>query len=172
VGGDTGDEIAKLFHAFFEEVRVYCAYRLFSSDLAEDAVLDVFLRLTDQYPRLRNRSQAGIRQWLYGTASNVAAKYLRDANRQKRIVAELTRRRKGRRDEMSASDDRLDWPAVYEAICRLSLRDQSIVTLKYYRDLNSSEIAAALGMTRVGVRVRLYRAVKALRRELGVHHDE
>ena len=170
MNGDTADEIAQLFHAFFEEVRVYCAYRLFSSDLAEDAVLDVFLRLTDQYPALRSRSRADIRKWLYGTASNVAAKYLRDTGSQKRIVAELARRKKGRRDEMWAVDNRLDWPAVYEAISRLSLQDQSIVTLRYYRDLNSSEIAVALGMTRVGVRVRLYRAVKALRRELGASH--
>jgi RNA polymerase sigma-70 factor, ECF subfamily len=171
VVGDTGDEIAELFHAFYEEVRAYCAYRLFSRDLAEDAVLDVFLRLTDEYPVLRDRSRPDIRRWLYGTASNVTAKYLRDRNRQKRIVAELVLQKKESRDEVSVADNRLDWPTFYEAISRLNPKEQSIVTLRYFQELDNAEIAKALGMTRVGVKVRLHRAIRALRRELGVKDE-
>jgi RNA polymerase sigma-70 factor (ECF subfamily) len=167
VVGNTGNEIVELFHAFFEEVRVYCAYRLFGKDLAEDAVADVFTRLADKWPTLQGRSRADIRKWLYGTASNVAAKYLRDADRQKQIVGELTRQKRQAQGGMSA-DDRMDWPTVYQAISRLSPADQSVLTLRFFKDLNSSEIAATLGMTRVGVRVRLHRAIKALHRELGV----
>jgi RNA polymerase sigma factor (sigma-70 family) len=171
VVGATDNGVVEVFHAFYEEVRRYCAYRLFNKDLAEDAALDVFLSLTDRWPRLKRRSQADIRRWLYGTAGNVAARYLRDENRQKRIVAELIRQRKERQDHVSVADSRLDWPAVYEAISRLNPKDQSIVTLRYFMEYDNTEIAKALGMTRVGARVRLHRAIRALRREMGMKDE-
>jgi RNA polymerase sigma-70 factor (ECF subfamily) len=171
VVGATENGVVELFQAFFEEVRRYCVYRLFDKDLADDAALDVFLSLTDKWPKLKGRSQTAIRKWLYGTASNVAARYLRDASRQKRIVAELVRQRQERQDDVGVSDNRLDWPVVYEAISRLNPKDQSIVTLRYFLEYDNSEIAKALGMTRVGSRVRLHRAIRALRREMGLKDE-
>jgi RNA polymerase sigma-70 factor, ECF subfamily len=171
VVGSTDNGIVEVFHAFFEEVRRYCAYRLFGPDLAEDAALDVFVRLKDQWPTLQGKTKAEIRRWLYGTASNVVARYLRDADRQKRVVAELVRWAKQKRAHSSEVTDGPDWPRVYRAVSRLTPRDQSIVTMRYFEGLEIVEIAKSLGMTRVGVRVRLFRAIKALKRELGVDNE-
>ncbi|KKL21561.1 hypothetical protein LCGC14_2444210, partial [marine sediment metagenome] len=84
---EIGHEILEVYGNSFREIYGYCAYRLFSRQLAEDAASAVFLRLVEQYPTLRGRSQQEIRNWLYGTASNVVARYLRDARRRKEIAA-------------------------------------------------------------------------------------
>jgi RNA polymerase sigma-70 factor (ECF subfamily) len=169
VDRDGRDKIVGLHHSFYRKVYAYCASRLFSKDLAEDAVSAVFLRLVEQYQDLRGRNESEIRGWLYSTASNVVASYLRDADRRRRILVDLARaKRDPPGDEVLAVDNQLDWPTVYEAIVRLRPQDQTIVILRYFEGLESPAIAKAIGMTRVGVRVRLYRAIRTLRRRLEV----
>jgi RNA polymerase sigma-70 factor, ECF subfamily len=168
VADEVRQEIGELYEALFDEVFRYCAFRLFSKDLAEDATSAVFLRLAEEYPRFRGRERAWIRNWLYGAASNEAARCLRASKRRKRIRSDLTRERAEPRPGGPAGGEAmLDWPAVYEALSSLSEKDQAIVALRYFEDMESPAIARTLGMTRIGVRVRLSRAVKALRKKLG-----
>jgi RNA polymerase sigma factor (sigma-70 family) len=161
------DEIVALYDAFFEEVYAYCAFRLYSKDLAEDATAAVFLRLVEKYEELNDRCRAGVRSWLYGTASNVVAKHLRDVRRRREIVTRLARERELCHSERPAAWGRSDWPVVHEAICRLSRPDQDIITMRYFGGLDSAAIAQALGIARITARVRLSRAIKGLRKQLG-----
>ena len=165
------EEIVDHYRSFFKGIFGYCTYRLFSKDLAEDATCEVFLRLVEKYPDLRSRSRTGIRNWLYGTASNVAAIFLHDAKKWREIAAELGRQRKSTFTDGAPGGEGLDWPVVYEAINRLRSRDQEIIALRYFQELEISAIAEALGIKHVTVRVRLSRAVKRLRRKLGKSVD-
>ena len=171
VDSNCRDEIVGLYDAFFKEVFAYCTYRLYSKDLAEDAASTVFTRLVEKYPALRSRGKSRIRSWLYGTASNVVAKYLRDVDRHRRIVADLSRARGRWQDKVSDAGDPLDWPSVYEAIASLSDKNQAVIVMRYFLEFGSPTIAEALGMTQVAVRVRLSRAVGALRKRLGAAND-
>jgi len=163
---DVRDEMVELYHAFFREIFGYCVSRLFRKDLAEDATSEVFVRMVQKYPALRVRGQREIRSWLYGTASNVSAEYLRDAHRRGKIHAELARQKERLFSGEASDAARLDWPLVYEAICRLKQRQQEIVLLRYLHGFEISEIAHSLGTRQVTVRVSLSRAVRKLRREL------
>lgn len=170
--GDAGlvrncrNEIVELYRAYIGEIFAYCVRRLASKQLAEDATSAVFLRLVEQYPVLKHKGRKRIRSWLYGTASNVIARFLRDASRCRDIAAELGRRRRSRFADDPEEHGHLDWPILYEAIGRLKRRHQEILVLRYFQGLETSAIAAALGMKHVTVRVQLSRAVKRLRREL------
>jgi RNA polymerase sigma-70 factor (ECF subfamily) len=166
---DASKEIIGLHDEFFQGIYGYCAFRLFSKDIAEDAACAVFLKLVQEYPNLGNKSGPGMRNWLYGTASNVIAGLLRDAKRQKKILADLARSKGVKPSD--TTEYRLDWPALYEAIARLRPQYQDIVALRYFQQLDTAAIAGALGITRVTARVRLMRAVKRLKRELGDRFD-
>jgi RNA polymerase sigma-70 factor (ECF subfamily) len=161
------DDIAEIYEAFFGALYGYCVYRLFSRDQAEDAASAVFLRLVEEYPRLKGKTRLEIRQWLYGAASNVAASYLRDSRRKVEIHAELIRQ--GQRGEAPGPGEygRLDWPVLYQALGRLKRAVQDIVVLRCFQGLETSEIADILGMKHVTVRVQLSRAVRKLRLALG-----
>lgn len=163
---DISDEIECLYRTFFKAIFGYCAYRLFGKNLAEDATSSVFLRFAEEYPKLRGRSETDIRNWLYGTASNVVARYIRDAQRQKVALAELARGREGVFAQPFEEGGKLDWPVLYEAIRKLNLRDQEVVTLRYFQGLETSVIAEMTGTRHVAVRVRLSRAVRKLKQEL------
>jgi len=168
MGRDSKSEIVALYEAFFEKVYRHCAYRLLSKELAEDATSSVFVRLVECYPAIRKRGEMWIRNWLFGTASNVVASYQREGLRRRRAAQELSREKEHPRDEVAGAQEQLDQPRICDAIQRLPSLDQAVVVLRHLEGLESPAIAKALGMTRIGVRVRLYRAMKALRRELGV----
>lgn len=167
---DASKEIVSVHDEFFQGIYSYCAFRLFSKDVAEDAVCAVFLKLVQEYPNLTSKSRLEIRNWLYGTASNVVARHLRDAKRQKKLIIADLAQAKGVEPSDNA-DNRMDWPILYEAISRLRPQYQDIIALRYFQQLDTAAIAQALGITRVTARVRLMRAVKRLRRELGDQFD-
>jgi len=160
------DGIVRVYEDSFREIFRYCAYRLFSKHLAEDATSAVFLRLVEQYPTLKGKGRRKIRSWLYGTASNVVARYLRNARRRRDILAELAREREGGPAAGPDGNGRLDWPLLYEAIGKLKRRQQEIIVMRYFQGLQTSAIAEALGMKDVTVRVQLSRAVRKLGSEL------
>lgn len=160
------DKIADLYREFFRGIYSYCAYRLFKKDLAEDATSAVFLRLVERYPTLRTKSESEIRSWLFGTASNVVAAYLREAKYKRDIFEELVRERESNLARNPAKDGRADWPLVYEAVAKLKPQDQAIIALRYSQGFETSAIANVLGMKPVTVRVRLSRAIKRLRQRL------
>jgi RNA polymerase sigma-70 factor (ECF subfamily) len=163
---DVRAEIVRIYGNHFREIFGYCVHRLFTKDLAEDATSAVFLRLVERYPALRTKSGPEIRNWLYGTASNVMAGFLREARRRKEVLAEVARQRQDRLAQGLSCDGELDWPALYEAMSKLDRRQQDILILRYFQGLETSAIAQALGMRHVTVRVRLSRAVKKLKRLL------
>jgi len=163
---DLRDEIVGIYRSHFREIFAYCVCRLFAKDLAEDATSAVFLRLVEEYPTLRAKSGPEIRSWLYGTASNVMASYLREARRHREILAEVGRQRKGRLAHGLSPEDKPDWPALYEAMSKLDRRQQDILILRYFQGLETLVIAQVLGMKHVTVRVRLSRAAKKLKRLL------
>ncbi len=167
VSESTADEIADIYKKNVRRIYGYCAYRLFSGQLAEDATAAVFLRLVEHYPALKAKGERGLRQWLYGTASNVAASYLRDAKRRREIQADLSRQRLESLTHGSDDDGRLDWPLLYKAIGRLKRKHQDVIVLRYFQGMKMAAIAEALGMKHGTVRVILSRATKKLHRELG-----
>ena len=161
------DEILDVYNAFCEGIFSYCLYRLFRKDEAEDAMAEVFLRLVRRYPTLIFESQDHVRRWLYCTAGNVVAEFLRDGARRKRIHDALSLEHDSVCKNV-ASEDVVDWPTLYEAVKRLRERDQAIVVMRYFQKLGFVEIARNLDMTEVAVRARLSRAIRTLRRDLGV----
>ncbi len=165
---DTSEAVVALYRDHVGEIYAYCLRRLVCGHLAEDAASAVFLRLVERYPALKDKGRRDIRHWLYGTASNVIARHLRDRRRRREIAEELARQQRHARGGGTDAYDRMDWPILYGAIARLGRRQQEILTLRYFQELETRDIAAALGMKPVTVRVQLSRAVRRLRRELEV----
>jgi len=173
VPNDTRDEIVDIYRCLYKGIFSYCAYRLYRKDLAEDAAAAVFLRLVDQYPALKGKSRQDIKNWLYGTARNVAAGFLRDARHSKTIAEDLTRTTRSSSAKTRAGNVRMDWPVVPPAaIGKLNERLQDIIFLRFFEGLETSAIAEVLGMKHATVRIQLSRAIKKLGRQLGKAFDE
>jgi RNA polymerase sigma-70 factor (ECF subfamily) len=127
-------------------------------DAAQETFARAFAHLRDYDPR------RSFRNWLFAILANYVRDLLRRRRQQPLDAAEETRpdltlpdapiHRREDRDRMLAALDRLpfDWKIV--------------VTLKIHQDLSGPEIADTLGISVNAVRIRLYRALAALRKEL------
>ena len=61
--------------------------------------------------------------------------------------------------------------AVWEATKDLSVRQRTIFLLRFMEEMSVLEISEAMGLSESTVNVHLFRAVRAVRRRLGKHHE-
>jgi RNA polymerase sigma-70 factor (ECF subfamily) len=132
------------------------AYRIAWSILqdhadAEDAAQDACARMMTTLASLRDPARFGV--WFYRIVVNQARQKQREHLRRRDLtqdthVVGLT------------PDERID---VARAIAALDPSLRIVIVLRYFYDLNSSEISAVLGINAVTVRWRLMRAHRRLR---------
>jgi RNA polymerase sigma-70 factor (ECF subfamily) len=108
------------------------------------------------------RDPAKIREWLVAISVNEA-----------RQLGRSTQRRRVREIPVDGADpvagdpaDDIDLVDLGRALDGLSTDERRLLALRYVADLDSTVIAARLGLSASGVRSRLSRTLKRLRREL------
>jgi RNA polymerase sigma-70 factor (ECF subfamily) len=125
--------------------------------LAEEAAEAAWWIAWRKLPGLRGRA----RGWLVAVAANEARKLV--ARRSRRSVVELRLADFDPPDEATHDIDRLD---LSNALGRLAPADRALVALRYTADLESDEIAPLLHLSASGVRSRLGRVLRRLRKDL------
>jgi len=60
----------------------------------------------------------------------------------------------------------LDWPRLYQAILKLKPEHQTIVTLRFFENMDFEQIAKIMNTKEATVRVTLHRILKKLRNHL------
>jgi RNA polymerase sigma-70 factor (ECF subfamily) len=149
----------------------YCRRRLFRWDDAEEVTAEVFLNVARSMHGFCDGGYSDFMRWVYAIASNQANAHLRKSERRERLLlaaAENGTLNSSPEAATSGSLAALEWPSVYQSLLRLSLRDQSIVVLRYFENLPHRQIAEILKMRPGAVRTAEVRAIEKLRKDLGV----
>ena len=166
----TGDADAwgVLYQEYAPAIFRFCRRALPTREDAEDATMDVFMKLKDklvQYDQSRSFTA-----WLYKVAAN--------------HCWDVLRRRKTRQDKETEDLENvpLEHPdpnqldklieqrtseEVRRALDKLGSRARMALVMRYYSDMSYDEIADALGVRRAFVGVVLLRARHELRQALG-----
>jgi RNA polymerase sigma factor (sigma-70 family) len=133
---------------------------------AEEIAQAVFIVLARKAATLRPNTI--LEGWLYETTRLTALSFLRGE-----------RRRQFREQEaymqstlQESGDERL-WmqlaPLLDDAMARLGQKDRDAVVLRFFKDKNLSDVAAALNMTETAAQRRVLRAVEKLRKFFARH---
>jgi RNA polymerase sigma-70 factor (ECF subfamily) len=165
--GDA-DAWGELYREYAPAIFRFCRRALPTREDAEDATMDVFMKLKDklvQYDQTRSFTA-----WLYKVAAN--------------HCWDVLRRRKSRQDKETEDLENvpLEHPdpnqldklikqrtgeEVRRALEKLGGRARMALVMRYYSDMSYDEIADALGVRRAFVGVVLLRARHELRQALG-----
>jgi len=165
--GDA-DAWGELYREFAPAIFRFCRRALPTREDAEDATMDVFMKLKDklvQYDQTRSFTA-----WLYKVAAN--------------HCWDVLRRRKTRQDKETEDLENvpLEHPdpnqldklieqrtseEVRRALEKLGARARMALVMRYYSDMSYDEIADALGVRRAFVGVVLLRARHELRQAMG-----
>jgi RNA polymerase sigma factor (sigma-70 family) len=165
--GVSEEEIAP---RFVQRLRLFAARRLNDISAAEDVTQETLRIVVEAVRANRIDNPDALPGFVFQTARNICLHWVRSTAREKSAFARLEREPA---DESSHSDALATLVSaehaqmVKAALNRLSAEDKRLLTMIYYGDLGSDEIALTLGVTTAAVRVRKHRALRRLAAELG-----
>lgn len=161
--------LAELYREHHSRVLGLCRYLLGSPEEAEDAASEVFLRLPHAM-RTYDPSQPFSR-WLSSVTSHYCVDLLRRRQSEMRLMEpenpaapEPAAQSATPLEELLSAEER---ESVREAIAALPEHYRLPLVMRYFNDLDYSEISATLGLTRGHVATLIFRAKAELRGLMG-----
>jgi len=158
------DALGQLYELYYERIFRFCVHRLFIKEVAEDVTSTVFLEVARRIRSFGGRTEQDFRNWLYAIAANQANAYIRKTSRRKQLLAKAAAPAVLLRKNEAAGE--LDWPMLYAAILKLKPEHQTIITLRFFENLEFEQIAKILNAREATVRVTLHRILTKLRNHL------
>jgi RNA polymerase sigma-70 factor (ECF subfamily) len=155
-----------LFDRYHAPVYRYVVARVGRPSDAEDLAQLVFVKALEALPRYQARG-VPFGGWLFRLARNVVIDHIR--TRRDHSTLELI-------VERAAGDDgpdelavlRQDMDSVAQALRRLTPEQREAIELRFFAGLSAKEAAMAMGRQEGTVRGLQFRAIAALRRDLGL----
>lgn len=159
------DEVAlrEFLHTSYPRLVAAVALVCGSRPAAEDAVQEALLRAWERSER--GEEFESMNAWVTTVALNHARSGLR------RIIVERRARSRLQTPVIASppTGDRID---IERALATLPRRQREAVVLRYYVQLDTREVAAALRVNEGTVKSTLFRARAALAEALGIHDTE
>jgi RNA polymerase sigma-70 factor, ECF subfamily len=164
----SGDPNAfgQIFDHFHEPVYRYIVSRVRRPTDAEDLTQIVFVRALEALPRYESRG-VPFGGWLFRLARNLVIDHVRTRREHTDIdsLAEQV-------GDESAPDEiavlRQDLDAVAAAMEALTAEQRDTIALRFFAGLSAREAAVAMGKQEGTIRGLQFRAIAALRRQLGI----
>ena len=158
------DLFRNFYERYSEEILGYFKRRTADRDTALELTAETFSRAWVARERFEDRYEGSVAPWLFGIARNVLLMSIRRGTVERRVAARLGVLE--RLDLDGGSDTVPDVGWAYDAdelLDSLPLSQREAVRLRVVDELTYDEVADALGTTRTAARVRVHRALAALR---------
>ncbi|MFL5679557.1 MAG: sigma-70 family RNA polymerase sigma factor [Chloroflexota bacterium] len=163
--GDS-EAFGRLFDHFHGPVYRYIVSRVQRPADAEDLTQLVFVKVLEALPRYESRG-VPFGGWLFRLARNAVIDFIRTRHEHTELdmVAERPDGDAGP-DEVAVT--REDIGAVGAALAALTDEQREAIALRFFSGLSAREAAEAMGKQEGTIRGLQFRAIAALRRELGI----
>lgn len=153
--------LGRLYELYYDRIFRFCVHRLFNRSAAEDVCSSVFLTVARTMRQFQGRTEQDFRGWLYTIAANQANAHIRKTLRRQRLMKNVVAARMEDSPERDAWSS-LDWPTLYAAIRRLKPEHQTLLTLRFFENMDYDEIARIVQARPATVRVTLHRILRRL----------
>ncbi len=156
------DRLAPLYARHRDKIYGLCVRMVRDPDEAADLVQETFLRVLRH--RRSFRGSAKFTTWLYRIAHNVCLDHIRGSKRMDETASEVHRM-----VPQPHQDENL--LILRRALDTLPPDERAVIVLARFEGLHHQELAEILDCTEGAARVRLHRAVMALRRKFDALKD-
>lgn len=158
----------ELYDLYIDQIFRYISFRV-SEDENEDLTELVFLKAWEKI-REYKPGAALFSSWLFRIAHNSIVDYYRVTKTNREQQTSLTENVAETRRDFAAENRihrRIEREVVKDALDKLPEDYKSILVLRYINDLDYEEIEHILARGYAALRILQYRALKALKKELG-----
>jgi RNA polymerase sigma-70 factor (ECF subfamily) len=156
-----GAALGRLYELYYDRIFRFCVHRLFNRSTAEDVTSSVFLTVARTMREFKGQTEQDFRSWVYTIAANQANAHIRKTMRRQRLMENVVAHRRFSEPDASAWSS-LDWPTLYGAIQQLKPEHQTLLTLRFFENMDYDEIARIVDARPATVRVTLHRILRRL----------
>jgi RNA polymerase sigma-70 factor (ECF subfamily) len=157
--------VASIHERYFPELFRYARYRLGDPTTAEDLASEALVRLLEAVASGRG-PKTSLRGWLVGTLANLVNDHFRQAY--SRPTADLPDHLlNGDPDPSDQVADREQSQQLRQAMAVLTAEQQHVLTLRFGNGYSLEETAAIMGKNPNAIKALQFRAVTALRKQIG-----
>ena len=157
--------LGRLYELYYDRIFRFCVHRLFNRTTAEDVTSSVFLTVARTMRDFKGCTEQDFRSWIYTIAANQANAHIRKTMRRKRLMENVVVHWR-EDEEASAAWSSLDWPTLYAAIQELKPEHQTILTLRFFENMDYDEIGRVVDARPATIRVTLHRTLRRLQEVL------
>ena len=158
---------ATLYDHYVARIFKYVYRQVLDEAVAEDITAVTFEKALRHIRRYEVQGSS-FGAWLYRIAHNELMSHYR---RQKFLLPLKWLGWTEGRSAETAVVQREQQSYLHAALAQLSAKDRDIISLRYFEELSSEEVAEILGCSRQNVYLRLHRALGRLRQQLEVKGD-
>lgn len=157
------EAMAVLFDRY--QVRIYNYFFKLSFDASqsEDLTQQLFIRAL-QYRNSFRPEQGRVKTWLYRMAVNLHIDHRKLQAKHRMTVMPLSDMHGNVAEVPSGNFTEADYSTLDKALMQLEPDQQQLIILSKYQGLKYEEVATIMGMSVANVKVKMHRAILALRR--------
>jgi RNA polymerase sigma-70 factor (ECF subfamily) len=150
-----------IYEKYMPQIFQYVMYRVYNREVAEDIVSVVFYKAMKNL-QLFHWRKIPFSAWLYRIAFNEICNYAKKEKKQEKIRKNVLKSDPEVAYEPDYQSDDRSFKFVHEYLNKLSLKDQDIITLRFFEKKSFAEISQITGKNESTLRVNLHRALKKL----------
>ena len=172
-GRDRDGAFRDFYERYSEEIIGYFDRRTADRDTALELAAETFSRAWVTRERFEDRHEGSAAPWLFGIARNVLLMSIRRGAVERRTAARLGVLERLDLDGSNDATPETEWAdGADELLDSLPLAQREALRLRVVDELPYDEVAAALGTTRSAARVRVHRALVALRKRISNKEED
>jgi RNA polymerase sigma-70 factor (ECF subfamily) len=166
--GDA-DAFGELYDRYVDQVYRYIAYRVGSSQLAEDLTSETFLRALRRIGSFTWQGR-DVGAWFVTIARNLIADHYKSGRYRLELTTDDVSESAGKAPTISGPEaevlEAMQNKVLLEAIKKLNAEQQECIVLRFLQSLSVSETAQIMGKNEGAIKALQYRAIRTLGRLL------
>jgi RNA polymerase sigma-70 factor (ECF subfamily) len=157
------EAMAVLFERYQMRMYNYFLKLSFDASQSEDLTQQLFIRAL-QYRNSFRPEQGSVKTWLYRMAVNLHIDHKKQQTKHQVLVVPLDDVHGSVTEAATSNFTEADYSTLDKALMQLEPEQRKLILLCRYQGLKYKEVAAIMGMSVVNVKVKMHRAIFALRK--------
>ncbi len=152
-----------LYSEYYPLIDRFVFHRVSDTQTRHEIVSDVFYTAMNKLSMFRWFGKGSFQAWLIRIAMNEVNGYYRRSKRNTRIREKLQWESDVHMGDMEDENDNFDYGVIRSAMQQLPLKDQNLLSLRFFNKMKHKEIAEVFKTTEGAIKVRQHRALTRLR---------
>lgn len=157
------NEFEKYYKKYYYQVYGYILKKISDEKAAEDLTMDVFCSCWSKF-EIFDENKASFQTWLYVVVNNKLKNFYRDRKELFEFDDSIISDSDHEDDVLSAIQLQFLQDHLYISLQNLNEIQRKIIVLKFFKNMNASEIASHTGLSSGNIRVMLKRSLDKIRK--------